>query len=67
MSYKAKIVENKNHKYNVYVNVDGTEMPVARTIDDKLPIFDIVEWDTYEEAKMWICSKDGKLELLEVK
>lgn len=65
MAYKAKIVENKNRKYNVYVNADGIEMPVARTIDDKLPIFDIIEWDTYEEAKIWICSKDEKLELLE--
>ena len=65
MAYKAKIVENKNRKYNVYVNADGIEMPEARTIDDKLPIFDIIEWDTYEEAKIWICSKDEKLELLE--
>jgi hypothetical protein len=65
MPYKAKIVENKNNKYNVYVNVDGTEMPVARTIDDKLPIFDIVEWDTRDDAVEYINSKEGKLELLE--
>lgn len=65
MNYKAKIIKNENGKYNIYVNTGIEEIPVGHVINEKIGIFEIVEWNTYEDAKEWIKSKGDKFELLE--
>ena len=69
MTYKAKVVKNRNNKYNIYV-IDGKEeVPIVRyinvSLNNKTPLFNILAWETREDAVKYINSKDGELELID--
>jgi hypothetical protein len=54
MTYKAKVVKNRNNKYNIYV-IDGKEeVPIVRyinvSLNNKTPLFNILAWETCESV-----------------
>ncbi len=69
MTYKAKVVKNRNNKYNIYVIDEKEEVPIVRyinfSLNNKTPLFNILAWETREDAVKYINSKDGELELIE--
>lgn len=60
---KARVVKNRLNKYNVYINYQGKEMIVGRTIHECN--HEILEWKTKEGAQEYIFANRDRLELVE--
>ena len=55
---KARVVKNKLHKYNVFLNYEGREMIVSEKGK-------ILTWNTKEGAQEYIFANRDRLELVE--
>lgn len=42
---------------------DGEILPVGRTIDDKMGLYEVSKWDSKEQAEEWIKAKPQVLTL----
>lgn len=67
---KAKVVKNRLNKYNVFVNYEGRDMPVGKTltgddINKYKATYKILEWNTKGEAVDYILNNNDRLELVE--
>ncbi|MCR1821729.1 hypothetical protein [Terrisporobacter muris] len=60
---KAKVIKNRNNKYNVHAELDGRYMPIGRTINE-FGKYELLEWNTEEEAINHILD-DNRLELVD--
>jgi hypothetical protein len=50
-------------KWIIEVEVDGEVMPVGKTLNAELEIFEVCEYDSKEKAETWIKENSDKLEL----
>lgn len=64
---KARIVYDEKLKgYKVEIEVEEGEeiIPVGRKVNEELDLWEIVVWDTYEQAKEWIDNSGGRVQLV---
>lgn len=64
---QAIIKQAKNNKFNIYIIVEGAEIPVGTRIggNDSIGIYKTTEFETYDDAVQWIDGSDGKFVLKE--